>query len=177
MLKTVLLASAMMISAPVLAQDMGTQEQALPGQETTAPEADATTQTMPDPALPETQQPLDSSEAQTTAPQTTDTPAGTPPADTPDVTDAEEPQRAGPDQIAQIVEAEFPTYDKSGTGEVNREEFAEWMVALRSATEPGINAQSAEVQGWIGQAFAQADADNSGGVSKQELTAFLSQGA
>jgi PPE-repeat protein len=160
MLKPILLATAMMISAPAIAQDMGAQESTMPGQETTAPEADAATQTAPDAALPETQQPMDSTDAQTAEPQATET-----------------PQTASADQIAQIVEAEFPTYDKSGTGEVNKVEFTEWMVALRSASEPGVDAQSAEVQGWVEQAFAQADTDSSDGVSKEELTAFLSQGA
>ncbi|WP_448502607.1 hypothetical protein [Sphingomonas sp.] len=145
-----------------------TQESTLPGQETTVPGADAASQTAPEAALPDTQQPMDSTDAQTTEPQATDTPQ---------TADAGQPQQASADQIAQIVDAEFPTYDKSGTGEVNKEEFAEWMVALRSASEPGVDAQSAEVQGWVEQAFAQADTDSSDGVSKEELTAFLSQGA
>lgn len=137
-MKAMLLASAMMVSAPVLAQDADVQESTLPGQEMQAlqPQADA---------LAEQQR-----------------------SETPIASSAE---------IAEIVEAEFPKYDKSGTGEVNREEFGEWMVALRTVSEPGVDAQSAEVQGWVGQAFVQADADNSGGVTKEELTRFLAQGA
>lgn len=89
---------------------------------------------------------------------------------------ATEPQAASASQIAQIVNAEFPTYAKTSQSELTKGEFGQWMVALRSASEPGVNAQSAEVRTWTDQAFASADTDQSGKVTKTELTTFLSQG-
>ena len=80
------------------------------------------------------------------------------------------------DQVAQIVDSEFPSYDKSGKGALTQEEFGTWMVALRSASDPSANAASAEMKTWVAQAFTSADADKNGSVSKDELTSFLSQG-
>ncbi|MCH4892164.1 MULTISPECIES: hypothetical protein [unclassified Sphingomonas] len=147
MLKTLILASAALVAAPALAQDTTTQD--------TATQSPATESTAPAqqnaPAAPTT---ADSTSAQTSATA----------------------QAAGPDQIAQIVETEFPTYDKDSSSDLNQEEFGAWMVALRTASEPGVNAQSAEVKTWTGQAFASADADKSSTVTKAELTSFLSKG-
>lgn len=84
---------------------------------------------------------------------------------------------ATPTQVAQIVDQEFPTYDADSTGELNETEFAAWMKKLRAATDPAVDPESADVKTWIGQAFAAADADKSKGVSKTELTGFLSRGA
>jgi len=50
------------------------------------------------------------------------------------------------------------------------------MKKLRTATDPSADPESAEVKAWIGQAYAAADADKSDGVSKTELTGFLSRG-
>jgi Ca2+-binding EF-hand superfamily protein len=80
-------------------------------------------------------------------------------------------------QIGQIVETEFPKYDADRDGEIDQAEFGKWMVALRRATDPATDPQSAEVQTWLGQAFASADSDKSNKVSKAELTAFLAKGA
>lgn len=84
---------------------------------------------------------------------------------------------ATPTQVAQIVDKEFPTYDADSTGELNEAEFAAWMKKLRAATDPAADVESADVKTWIGQAFAAADGDKSKGVSKTELTGFLSRGA
>ncbi|MFD1036571.1 EF-hand domain-containing protein [Sphingomonas hankookensis] len=159
MMKRILLASAMVVAAPAFAQD------AAPAQ-TTAP----TTQTAP--ATPQAA-PADPSIAATqAAPETQPDPA----TQTAQTT-AEAGQPASGTQIAQIVEAEFPKYDKAGKGELTEKQFGEWMVALRSASEPGVTADKPEVKSWVKQAFAQADTDKSKAVTKAELTTFLSKSA
>ncbi len=80
------------------------------------------------------------------------------------------------DQVAQIVNSEFPSYDKDSTSSLSKAEFGSWMVALRSASDPSANASSPEMQTWVAQAFTSADANKDGNVSKDELTSFLSQG-
>lgn len=91
------------------------------------------------------------------------------------------PARSGaaatPDQVAQIVGQEFPTYDADASGELSEAEFTAWMKNLRTANDPAVDAESPAIKTWIGQAFAAADADKSSGVSKAELTGFLSRGA
>lgn len=84
---------------------------------------------------------------------------------------------ATPAQIAQIVDQEFPTYDGDANGELDEAEFSAWMKKLRAATDPSVDTEAEAVKSWIAQSFAAADTDKSGGVSKSELTAFLSHGA
>jgi hypothetical protein len=79
------------------------------------------------------------------------------------------------DQVAQVVNAEFPTYDKDSNGSLNKTEFAAWMVALRKASDPTIKPESAATKKWIGDAFAQADTDKNMSISKTELEGFLAQ--
>lgn len=176
MLKPILLASAMMISAPALAQEVPSQMPSSPSTQTTAPTSDpaaqaptTTQESLPDATTADPTANDPASTAQTTPPQSTEQPAQS--------AEAGQPQAATSTQIAQIVDAEFPTYDKDSDGEITQPEFASWMVKLRQASDPSTDAQSAEVQSWIGQAFASADADKSTKVSKTELTTFLSQGA
>lgn len=172
MLKPILLASAMIISAPALAHDMATQSTTAPGAQSTAPATAGTAPT--DPAASMTQ---DSTATQAADPATS---AAADPATSAQAAPAEsagQPQQASAAQIAQIVETEFPNYDGDKDGEITQDEFGKWMVALRSASDPSTNAQSAEVQTWVGQAFASADMDKSTKVSKTELTSFLAQGA
>lgn len=108
----------------------------------------------------------------------TTSPAPAPDASAPSA--ASEPAPSGtaatPAQVARIVDQEFPTYDGDGNGELSDAEFAAWMKKLRAATDPSVDSESAEVKAWIGQAYAAADSDKSGGVNKAELTAFLSRG-
>lgn len=159
MMKRILLASAVLMSTPAFAQD------AAPAQ-TTAPATQAA------PAAPATT-PADPSVAATQAAPATQPDPTTQTAQT----TAEAGQPASGTQIAQIVEAEFPKYDKDGKGQLTEKQFGEWMVALRSASEPGVTADKPEVKSWIKQAFAQADKDKSKAVSKAELTSFLTQSA
>ncbi|WP_315763529.1 hypothetical protein [Sphingomonas sp. Y38-1Y] len=162
----------MMISAPVLAQEAPQQGATSPQAQQAAP-AQPNTETDATPA--ETAAPAQESAAAATADQGKTQAA---PAQSAEAAPAAgQPQQASATQIAQIVETEFPNYDGDKDGEITKDEFGKWMVALRSASEPGTNAQSAEVQTWVGNAFASADADKSTKVSKSELTSFLSKGA
>ena len=119
MLKKVLLAGAILISAPVLAQ----------------------TQSPADPVAPSP-----------TAPA------------------------ANAQQVASVVDSQFPNYDKDGDGTLNAAEFATWMTALRTASEPKATTDAATLAKWADAAFTQADTDQSKSVSKVELIGFLSKG-
>lgn len=136
------------------------------------------------PALAQTTPPATDPTNPPTTTEPTPMPDSTSPAPAPDASAppaASEPAPSGtaasPAQIAQIVDQEFPTYDGDGNGDLNEAEFAAWMKRLRSATDPTADPESAEVKAWIGQAYAAADADKSGGVNKTELTGFLSRGS
>lgn len=121
--------------------------------------------------------------ADPTAPPPTEQtdPAAPAPDSTPPAGEAAKPAPSGtaatPAQIAQIVDREFASYDGDKSSDLNQSEFAAWMKKLRTATEPSIDPESEQVKTWIGQAWAAADADKSGAVSKEELTGFLSRGA
>jgi hypothetical protein len=88
-----------------------------------------------------------------------------------------EPAVTGATQIAQVVNTEFPTYDKNADTNLDKTEFSAWMVALKTASDPATKAGDPATVKWIDGAFASADADKSTMVSKVELTAYLSQGA
>ncbi|WP_439567716.1 calcium-binding protein [Sphingopyxis sp.] len=159
MLKQMLLIGAAAVSFPALAQ-------------TTPPAADpAAPTTAAEPApMSDTAPPTDPATTPAPAPDASAPPAATeaaPAAGT----------AATPTQIAQIVDKEFPTYDADANGDLNNAEFAAWMKKLRTATDPSVDPESADVKTWIGQAFAAADGDKSGAVNKTELTGFLSRGA
>lgn len=138
MIRTLMFASAIALSAPAVAQEA-----------TTPPEAPASESTT------------------TQAPAEAQAPAQ-------DGATTAEPQAATSTQVAQVVEADFPAYDKDGNGELSQEEFSAWMLKLRAATpQQGAQPAEAELTAWAGAAFAQADADKNKTVSKGELTKFL----
>ncbi|MBM3928709.1 MAG: EF-hand domain-containing protein [Sphingomonadales bacterium] len=164
MLKTILLASAMAVSVPVMAQD--TPQQA---------SSSATTQ---------------SSQDATAAPQTDTAPQGAPIAGAPVNDPAPAPQANvvddagtattpddGANQVAQVVSTEFPTYDKNADKSLDKAEFGQWMVALKSASDRKTKASDPATKAWVDGAFASADTDKSKSVSQAELTTYLSQGA
>lgn len=153
MLKQMFLIGAAAVSFPALAQ---------------------TTDPMTDPASPPTTAEPAQVPDSTMAPAEPAPDASAPPAAT---ESAPSTAAATPAQIAQIVDQEFPTYDADADGALNTGEFAAWMKKLRTATDPSVDPESADVKSWIDQAFAAADADKSGGVDKAELTGFLSRGA
>lgn len=151
MLKYALLAGVMTLSAPALAQ---TQTNTVPAQTTPG-------QTVPDSGSVEAQ------------PQST-TPADATTATDPAQTAATQP--AGADQVATVVQTEFPTYDANKDGKLEKAEFASWMVKLKQASDPKASAESASTKKWVNAAFAQADTDKSQSVSQPELIGFLSKG-
>lgn len=155
MLKYALLAGVIAIAAPAVAQV----------QSNTAPQADDAQTQVPqgapvtDPqAVPAT--PMDSA----TAPVADATQSAT-----------AEPA-TGADQVATVVQTEFPTYDANKDGKLEKTEFASWMVKLKQASDPKATASSAETKSWVNAAFAQADKDKSQSVTQPELVGFLSQG-
>ena len=84
---------------------------------------------------------------------------------------------AQPSQIAQVVDQEFATYDKDGDGALNKTEFAAWMDKLKASTPDAKPMPAAKQTAWNNAAFKQADADKSAKVDKAELTGFLSGSA
>lgn len=157
MLKYVLLAGAMTIAAPAIAQTAPQTGANSTRSATTGAVAPATPATTADaaPATPQTATDPSTATAQTTAPTE---------------------QVATGSQVAQVVDAEFPTYDKDGDGKLSQTEFSAWMIALKTKTDPTTKAASAETKKWNTAAFAQADTDKSKSVTKEELTGFLSKG-
>jgi hypothetical protein len=172
MLKHVLLASAFLISTPVLAQN---QPQTNPTQPDTSV-SPAQPQTAPVPETPTTTSPAPTTpSAPTTAdaqPQTAPAPTA-PPADAQAANPAPSGQGA---QVADVVNGEFGTYDKNQNGSLSKTEFGAWMTALRTKADPSVKDDAAN-KSWVAQAFTQADTDKSKSVSKDELTNFLSQGS
>jgi hypothetical protein len=169
MLKHILLASAVMVAAPALAQETPAQETTPPVEQTTPAQAAAPTAETPataEPAAPAQEQAADATAAPA---QPAQQPAQT--AEAQPAQPAKQP--ATPAQIAAIVDQEFPTYDKDADGNLKSEEFGAWMVALRGATEPAFTGESAADKDWIGKALATADKDKSGSVNKDELKGFL----
>lgn len=164
MLKYVFLAGTMALSMPAVAQDKPVDSQATP---MTQP---APTQTAPTPADSTQAQPATPSAPTSAQEATQPAPAQAAPAQA-----AAQPASKA-DQVAQVVNAEFPTYDKDSNGSLNKTEFAAWMVALRKASDPTVNAEAPATKKWISEAFVQADTDKSKSISKTELEGFLAKG-
>ena len=193
MLKHVLLASAILITVPALAQNQ--PQTATPQPDTNA--APAQPQTAPVPAAPAATAPASqTSSAPTTAvpttapaPTTADAQPQTAPAPTAPAPNAQAANPAPTDsataaaapanpgaQVAEVVNGEFGTYDKNKNGSLSKAEFGAWMTALRTKADPSVKDDAAN-KSWVAQAFSQADSDKSGTISKDELTNFLSQGS
>lgn len=206
MLKTAMLVSALAISAPALAQDKpapkdnpttAAQTPPVTDPQTTTDPAMTTAQPAPAPTEAMTPQtaPADTAPAapQTIPGQPVTTPAPTPQSATPaaptdpatsnetamtPATPAAPAEAAtGATQVAQVVDTEFPTYDKNSDTNLDKKEFGAWMVALKTASDPATKATDPATVKWVSGAFASADTDKSGAVSKEELTKYLSQGA
>jgi len=152
MLKTMLMAGAALIAVPVMAQTAPQSAAPAAPRSEAIPPSDAT-----QPAQ-QTAQPAPAAQDATAA-----APAATQPATT-------------VSQVAQVVQTEFPGYDKDKSGALSKTEFSEWMGALRKASDATFNPASPEATSWSNQAFAAADTDKNGAVSQAELTAFLGKG-
>jgi hypothetical protein len=178
MLKSIFLGTAVLISAPALAQDATqatpTQQSAPQSQPATPPADTATDATTAEQAASEGAATGQSATAQ--AP-TTATEGQAAPAASENATTPASGAAATSDQITQVVDAEFPTYDKNSDSKLDKAEFGSWMVALKTASDPKTNAADPATAKWVGGAFTTADKDKSAAISKQELTAFLSQGS
>lgn len=78
-------------------------------------------------------------------------------------------------QVAQLVEAEFPAYDADKSGDLEEPEFTKWLLALHAAggdaTSKAMD-QTAKLK-WAKDGFAAADADKSKKISKAEMSKFL----
>lgn len=162
MLKYVLLASAMMMAAPAIAQQAQTAPQAAP---TTGADATGTAAT-----------PADATQSGAAAATPNDPAASTtPPAQTAQTPTSESATQGTnePDQVASILDSEFPSYDKDKSGSLNKAEFATWMDTLKAKADPSAKPDKA----WNAAAFKKADTDKSASVSKAELATFLSSGA
>lgn len=167
MLKHMLLVGAAAMSFPALAQNQPVEDPTAPPPPEQSEPLPDTTEPAPVPDSAPPAEPVSAPE------RTPDTSAPADPTSEP----APSSSAATPAQVAQIVDQEFPTYDADANGSLNETEFAAWMKRLRTATDPSVDPESEDVRTWIGQAFAAADADKSGGVDKAELTNFLSRGA
>ena len=165
MLKHILLASAVMISMPALAQNQPTPTQSAPATQA------APAQTAPSTATPA---PVEAAPAPDNVAQAT--PATDPAAVPPSQVAAQPAPANKAEQVAAVVGKEFPTYDKNKDGKLDNAEFASWMVALKTASDPATKADSPDTKTWVGQAFASADTDKNKSVSMTELNAFLAQG-
>ncbi|WP_326525382.1 EF-hand domain-containing protein [Sphingomonas sp.] len=196
MLKTVMFASAIALAAPAFAQDKPVPPQdtdtTAPAQDETpaaepATEADTPTTAQDTPPAAPQGDPIPGApvtaptppEAATPAPQTTPAqppaqPDQTAAASAPAPADANAPV-TGASQIAQVVDTEFPAYDKNADNALDKGEFGAWMVALKTASDPATKADDPATVQWISGAFASADTDQSATVTKAELTTYLSQ--
>ncbi len=150
MLKYAMLAGAVMIAAPVLAQAAATSPQAPASGGSVA--------------------------AQTSQSDAMATPQSGAPTDPVPMQSAAREQAATGSQVAQVVDTEFPTYDKNGDGKLSAAEFAGWMVALKTKTDPSTKPDAPETKKWVSAAFAQADTDKNKSLTKTEVTSFLTQG-
>jgi hypothetical protein len=153
-MKSLLLASAMILAAPAVAQTAtpNSTNAAQPAT-STAPAAPASSSQVPQPAT-------DGPTAQSATPATPEAPA------TP-------AQPANPaDAVAQVVSNDWAKYDADKNDGLSKEEFGTWMAALREAN-PAQKAAVTDPEAWTTAAFAQADKDKNGTVSKAELQGFL----
>jgi hypothetical protein len=71
--------------------------------------------------------------------------------------------------VGDIVNADFPKYDKDKSGELSKAEFGTWISEVKSSSGGMAPDKKA-----LSDAFMKADADKSKTVSAAELTSFLS---
>ncbi len=187
MLKTILLVSAMAVTAPAIAQDVPQQTpkpittapaqgNTIPAPADSTPQQSPTNQGAPIAGAPVTD-PVLTEQTAATATTPADPAATTAPAETASTTPAVPTPVTGESQIAQVVSTEFPTYDKNADKALDKAEFGKWMVALKSASDPATKATDPATKKWVDGAFASADADKSKTVSQTELTTYLSKSA
>jgi hypothetical protein len=151
--------SAIALAAPALAQ------------ESTAPTPPASESTATQPPA-QAQTPTEMAPAQTPQVQNPPAPQSAPaaPEQTPPSSTAQATTNSA-QNVAAVVDSDFPAFDADKNGELSKTEFAAWMTKLRAA-QPGATA-STDTKTWAEAAFAQADTDKNKSVTKGELTTFL----
>ncbi len=147
---------ACMATAPVIAQG-------------TAPVRGLQGTTDAQPTPPTSQPPV--SDPTTSDPPITQIPAAEPPTPAP-VPVAAEPTKE--QQVATIVEDEFPVYDGDKNGTLSKAEFTKWVSVLRQKSDPPQPTTGAVATKWFVQAFTVADVDKNKTVTKAEMMKFLS---
>ena len=178
MIKHILLATTMCIAVPAFAQETTTPDtQTEPVKPASDPVAAEESTTPADPVPAVTPAPTDTVAAPQPVQSDQALPAPAAPTQpvaeaTPAPAPAGEPANRA-DQVAQIVNAEFGTYDRNGDGSLDQAEFSTWIGALRVRAEPSFAADSTEGKAWLTAAFTAADADKNAGVNATELTSFL----
>jgi len=75
------------------------------------------------------------------------------------------------DAVAQVVSTDWSKYDADTNDGLSKAEFGKWMTALQEQAPK--QSGKAKPAGWTDAAFAQADKDKNGTVSKAELQGFL----
>lgn len=78
---------------------------------------------------------------------------------------------------ATILKTEFPVYDKDANGDLNKDEFSTWLLALKKAAPQQTTLTDQQQTEWLGKAFTDADADKSTSISLAELTTYLTRGS
>ncbi|MGE4429865.1 MAG: EF-hand domain-containing protein [Sphingobium sp.] len=88
---------------------------------------------------------------------------------------AQPAQPAQANQVAAIIESEYPVYDADKSGELDQAEFSKWILALKQQEMQATGKAMApeELTAWAAAAFQNADADKNGTVSRAELTTYL----
>ncbi|MFO1261438.1 MAG: EF-hand domain-containing protein [Sphingomonadaceae bacterium] len=103
-------------------------------------------------------------------------PADPAPASTPASADAAAtPASANAEQVAALVDKDFPTYDADKSGQLDKAEFSKWVLALKDSElkASGKTMAQADLAVWASAAFKSADSDKNTTVSKTEMGKFL----
>jgi hypothetical protein len=167
MLKYTLLGCAMMMTVPALAQTAPAAQTNTPAATQAAPATAPAP--APAPAAPSAAPLAGTAQTQAAPADASATAAGGATA----ATQTAATQPAGPEQVAQLVDTQFGTYDTNADGKLSPTEFGAWMVALKSQSDPKTDANSPETKTWNQAAFAQADTDKNKTLSKTEIAGFL----
>jgi Ca2+-binding EF-hand superfamily protein len=77
--------------------------------------------------------------------------------------------------VSALVDKEFPAYDADKSGQLDKNEFSTWILALKAdeLKATGKTMAQTEMASWASAAFTSADTDKSTTVTKAELGKFL----
>jgi Ca2+-binding EF-hand superfamily protein len=78
-------------------------------------------------------------------------------------------------QVVAVVDAGFPKYDADKDGKLSEAEFKQWIADLKAQemASSGKPADPATVSQYANAAFAAADRNKTGSVTKQDMITFL----